>query len=90
MKELKEKEYEISLKTVKENIVKVSAISRDEALKSAEDLVLAPDYEKMNNTKNTRTYVVVDSESNSYTIIENGVWNIKFKFNGKVDLENFK
>ena len=60
MKELKEKEYEISLKTVKENIVKVSAISRDEALKSAEDLVLAPDYEKMKNTKNTRTYVVVD------------------------------
>ena len=48
MKELKEKEYEISLKTVKENIVKVSAISRDEALNSAEDLVLAPDYEKMN------------------------------------------
>ena len=29
-------------------------------MKSAEDLVLAPDYEKMNNTKNTRTYVVVD------------------------------
>ena len=39
---------------------KVFSISRDEALKSAEDLVLAPDYEKMNNTKNTRTYVVVD------------------------------
>lgn len=44
--------------------------------------------EKINST--SRTYVVVDSESNSYTIIENGVWNIKFKFNGKVDLENFK
>ena len=60
MKDLKEKEYELSIKTVKENIIKVSACSKEEALKSAEDLVLAPDYEKVNNTKNTRSYVEVD------------------------------
>ena len=37
-----------------------------------------------------RTFVVVDSESNSYTIHEKGMWNITIEFDGKVDLENFK
>lgn len=55
---MKEKQYEISIKTVKENIVTVSASSKEEALKSAEDIAMAPDYEKTNNTKITRNYIV--------------------------------
>ena len=55
---MKEKEYEISIKTVKENIIKVNASSKEEALKSAEEIAMAPDYEKANNTKNTKSYIV--------------------------------
>ncbi len=60
MKDLKEREYEVSFRTVKENIIKVVASSKEEALKSAEDLVLAPDFEKLHNTKNARHFVEVD------------------------------
>ena len=52
---MKEKEYEISIKTVKENIIKVNASSKEEALKSAEEIAMAPNYEKVNNTKNTKS-----------------------------------
>ena len=55
---MKEKEYEISIKTVKENIIKVNASSKEEALKSAEEIAMAPNYEKANNTKNTKSYIV--------------------------------
>lgn len=55
---MKEKQYEISIKTIKENIIMVTASSKEEALKSAEDIVMAPDYEKANNTKNTKSYIV--------------------------------
>ena len=54
---MKEKEYEISIKVVKENIVKVNASSQEEALKSAEEIAMAPNYEKVNNTKNTKYYI---------------------------------
>ena len=55
---MKEKQYEISIKTVKENIIMVNASSKEEALKSAEDIAMAPDYEKIHNTKNTKSYIV--------------------------------
>ena len=55
---MKEKEYEISIKTIKENIITVNASSKEEALKSAEEIAMAPDYEKTNNTKNTKSYIV--------------------------------
>lgn len=55
---MKEKEYEISIKTIKENIIKVNASSKEEALKSAEEIAMAPNYEKANNTKNTKSYIV--------------------------------
>lgn len=55
---MKEKEYEISIKTIKENIITVNASSKEEALKSAEEIAMAPDYEKANNTKNTKSYIV--------------------------------
>ena len=51
---MKEKEYEISIKVVKENIIKVSASSQEEALKSAEEIAMAPNYEKVNNTKKSK------------------------------------
>ena len=55
---MKEKEYEISINTIKENIIKVNASSKEEALKSAEEIAMAPNYEKANNTKNTKSYIV--------------------------------
>lgn len=54
---MKEKEYEISIKTIKENIIMVNASSKEEALKSAEEIAMAPNYEKVNNTKNTKSYI---------------------------------
>ena len=55
---MKEKQYEISIKTVKENIIMVNASSKEEALKSAEEIAMTSDYEKVNNTKNTKSYIV--------------------------------
>ena len=55
---MKEREYEISIKVVKENIVKVNASSQEEALRGAEEIAMAPNYEKTNNTKNTKSYIV--------------------------------
>lgn len=55
---MKEKQYEISIKTIKENIIMVTASNKEEALKSAEDIVMSPDYEKTNNTKITKSYIV--------------------------------
>ena len=57
---MKEKEYEISIKIIKENIIKVNASSKEEALKSAEEIAMAPNYEKANNTKNTKSYIVCE------------------------------
>ena len=68
---MKEKQYEISIKTIKENILMVTASSKEEALKSAEEIAMAPDYEKANNTKNTKSYIVGEVLENKPRFLNN-------------------
>ena len=44
---MKEKEYEVSIKIVKEIKMMVNSTSSNESLKSVEDIVLKGDYEKL-------------------------------------------
>ncbi len=57
---MKEKNYEISLKIVKEVKISVQSTSNNEALKSIEDVVLKGDYEKLFTKEDTRNYVQVN------------------------------
>lgn len=57
---MKEKNYEVSLKIVKEIKISVQSTSNDEALKSIEDVVLKGDYEKLFTKEETRNYVRVN------------------------------
>lgn len=54
---MKEKNYEVSLKIVKEIKISVQSTSNDDALKSIEDIVLKGDYEKLFTKEETRNYV---------------------------------
>lgn len=56
---MKEKEYEVSLRIVKEITISTNATSSNEALKSVEDIVLKGDYEKLFTKENTKNYVFV-------------------------------
>lgn len=56
---MKEKEYEVSLRIVKEITINTNATSSNEALKSVEDIVLKGDYEKLFTKENTKNYVFV-------------------------------
>lgn len=56
---MKEKEYEVSLRIVKEITINTNATSSNEALKSVEDIVLKGDYEKLFTKDNTKNYVFV-------------------------------
>lgn len=57
---MKEKEYEVSLKIIKEIKINVQSSSYNEALKSVEDVVLKSDYEKLFTKDETRNYVKVN------------------------------
>ena len=57
---MKEKEYEVSIKIVKEIKMNVNSTSSNESLKSVEDLVLKGDYEKLFTKDQTSNYVVVE------------------------------
>ena len=61
---MKEKEFEVSLKVVKEIKMSIQSISYDEALKSIEDVVLKGDYEKLFTKEQTRNYVQVNKVKN--------------------------
>lgn len=56
---MKEKEYEVSLRIVKEITISTNTTSSNEALKSVEDIVLKGDYEKLFTKENTKNYVFV-------------------------------
>lgn len=56
---MKEKEYEVSLRIVKEITINTNATSSNDALKSVEDIVLKGDYEKLFTKDNTKNYVFV-------------------------------
>lgn len=56
---MKEKEYEVSLRIVKEITINTNATSSNDALKSVEDIVLKGDYEKLFTKENTKNYVFV-------------------------------
>ena len=60
---MKEKEFEVSLKVVKEIKMSIQSTSYDEALKSIEDVVLKGDYEKLFTKEHTRNYVQVNKVS---------------------------
>lgn len=60
---MKEKEFEVSLKVVKEIKMSIQSTSYDEALKSIEDVVLKSDYEKLFTKEQTRNYVQVNKVS---------------------------
>ena len=57
---MKEKEYEVSIKIIKEIKMNVNSTSSNESLKSVEDLVLKGDYEKLFTKDQTSNYVVVE------------------------------
>ncbi len=57
---MKEKEFEVSLKIIKEIKINVQSNSYKEALKSVEDIVLKSDYEKLFTKEDTRNYVKVN------------------------------
>lgn len=57
---MKEKEYEVSIKIVKEIKMMVNSASSNESLKSVEDIVLKGDYEKLFTKEQTSNYVVVE------------------------------
>ena len=57
---MKEKEYEVSIKIVKEIKMMVNSTSSNESLKSVEDIVLKGDYEKLFTKEQTSNYVVVE------------------------------
>ena len=57
---MKEKEYEGSIKIVKEIKMMVNSTSSNESLKSVEDIVLKGDYEKLFTKEQTSNYVVVE------------------------------
>lgn len=56
---MKEKEYEVSLRIVKEITINTNATSSNDSLKSVEDIVLKGDYEKLFTKDNTKNYVFV-------------------------------
>ena len=57
---MKEKEYEVSIKIIKEIKMNVNSTSSNESLKSVEDLVLKGDYEKLFTKDQTSNYVFVE------------------------------
>lgn len=53
---MKEKEYDVSFKSIEEFIIQVSASNKEEALLKAEDLLLASDYKKLKTGVKNRHY----------------------------------